>query len=1190
MNELSATVLSLLLDWSIRWGILIGALALLLWLRPPGNIAHRLILGRLVLLAGLILPLTPVWWSIPLPNVLMPDALKSQPPLSEQMAPDSLSSEVLLGSNFPDKIRAKSQPPLPEEDSGLGEVGPTSTREAIPTPPTPNVPLSAPGISWKPDWRFALAAIWIAGAIFGLFRLGLGLWWLGQIKRKAQAPTDQLLTLWAETRDELGVSRNAQLKLSDQVKTPALLGGFFPVVVIPPEWEQANSRDLRVAFLHEWTHIHHRDDWAKCIEEMTRAFFFFHPLVHWLLNRLGIDREQRCDAVAIRNGISPRTLAEVLLEQVKHMGAGNAILAPSPAIQFYHPCSAKERIQNLLEMDMKRWSEPLSRIQRIGTTMLIICLTLGLGGLGSAVATIAPTAPPTIPQAGDAVEISGNVLLADGKTATDALVWAAKLELSPMVRLETKTDSKGNFRMLVPEGSWLIWARQGTQGAEPPSPAGLGGQWELSAKNKPGPISIRLEERGTIRGQMTLAESGKPLSKAQIYLDNGTIVTTDSEGKWELGGLKRTHHEAFVVAPGRMRQRILFDTTGSAQTQLDLAIPPGSKIVGTVTDTKGDPIPGAWVGRSTSGSYFSIHGLFEVCNKDGTFEYFDAVEPGQPTRLTAHAPGYESSVKDPILVEPGVTTRIQFQLAKSPPKGSAEKIPGEKARRIVSGKILTPDSKPAEGILLQWGGQQFLENFSTRSDKEGKFSLVAPDEDNLLTILPKNYPPLFHPVQGGGNREIQVPLQPGTQVTGIVLDAKNRPIEGVAVIPVMTSGSNNPDEEPNECFLTWNQENIALTDKDGKFTIQGIREGLTNNAHFDFLKIGYTDLRSQKLVTGGEINKVKLLSGGAIKGKVVDSEGKPIRNFRVTVNPPKDWNNKDKMDGYFAGYSGMGVRFTSQDGRFVLTGLGLNNTLRIQAYADGYGEAVENRAVTVSIHDLENAPETVIRAKPVSPLNILVTHKGQPVSGAKITLVDGSTHLDQSFSWGLNNASWEYMVRGRTDETGKAHFSNLSIGEATILVEAPGFARQRFPWRKGEKKFDVALVSESILVGQFPMKTEKGGNLYGRLWSTSGDVISFAITDKQQGQFQVRELPAGKWELTIDSTPKSIRQNIELKAGTTLKWKPPVNLPKEKDLPGEVNRVPGPGIPVGAAPVTAIPVPGIPDPLDDVLPSTPKDK
>lgn len=1126
MSASSAIVVSFLVNWSLRWAILIAGLALLLWIRPPQSISARLLLGRLVLLAGLLLPLTPTWWRMPWPATgttstpAVPVA-KSQPTSSEELStPQTSASPRVFGAHK----NPENQVNLPTVVEPPGKL----SEELAPTTWADGPDHKTDFLGWIPGTYTLLMTGWLVIACFGFLRLGLGMYWLILRKREARPVSASIQQNWLAAREEIGCARDANLLASNQVRTPALLGGFHPTVLIPSNWDQTSVQEQRIAFLHEWTHIHHRDDWAHFLEEIIRSLFFFHPLVHWLLNRLGVDREQRCDAVSLYRGVSADSLAQVLLTQARKLGTGNASLAPPPAILFFHPKSAKERIEKLMEADLTRWTRPLSRFRSCCATLVVICLTLALGGAGSAVANLLPEANTPVQASPHAVTITGTVTLPDGKPAPKALVWAAKLELSPLVRRETRTDASGNFQLSMDPGQWLVWASSGTMGGEP---ANLGNSMkvlEIPGKEKPNPLKIVLEERGLFRGQLTHSETGKPIQGAKIFLDNAMVLETDAEGKWELGGLKRHHHESFFVAPGFQRKRILFDTTKSTITHLNISLAPGGLIKGKVTDSAGKPIPGAWVGRSTSGSYFSLHGLFQTCDSDGNFEFWDAVEPGQPTNLSAYAHGFKFANRNNLVSERGRSLDIQFELLKLPPKDSRDSAPGDRKKRQITGKIVTPEGKPVAGVLVQWGLNQFgpEEQPNTRSREDGGFTLFVPDEDNTLTVIPKNFTPEFIPVSKNGDKTVPVTLSPGTSVTGIVKNARGKPVEGVMVLPVLSVGA----EEPNACFLTWLDENQAKTDANGKFVLNG----LAKNIHFDFLKEGYTDLRTQKLAPAPIVNEVKILPGGALKGKVVDSQGNPIRNFRITVNQPTTQLPFDKLDGYFAGYSGMGVYFTSEDGTFVLTGVGVGNHLRVKAHAEGHGEAVVDRFKSISVDELETAPATVIQAAKPSTLQVKVLRDGKPVAQARVTLVDGQKQLDQHFSWGYHNASWENMVNTTTGNDGLAHFKTLSFSGATLLVEAPGCGRRRVPWRKKEKEITVQLEPEAILEGQINLKPgDLATDFHGMISHGKGDVINFGADI--QGKFQIRQLPAGDCYLLLPSG--KIHQKLQLEAGKTTSWR-----------------------------------------------------
>src|SRR5262249_35005644 len=147
----------------------------------------------------------------------------------------------------------------------------------------------------------------------------------------------------------------------------------------------------------------------------------------------------------------------------------------------------------------------------------------------------------------------------------------------------------------------------------------------LSGARAPDPFPIELEEQGAFRGRLLEAETGKPIAGGRLFLDAGLVLTTGADGRFEVGGLARHGPASVVVAPGRMGLRVLFDTTGRADTELDVPVPRAGRIVGRVTDRDGKPIHGAWVGRFTSGSFTSINGLFEACDAEGRFVYDDVV-------------------------------------------------------------------------------------------------------------------------------------------------------------------------------------------------------------------------------------------------------------------------------------------------------------------------------------------------------------------------------------------------------------------------------------------------------------------------------------------------------------------------------------------------------------------------------------
>jgi hypothetical protein len=273
----------------------------------------------------------------------------------------------------------------------------------------------------------------------------------------------------------------------------------------------------------------------------------------------------------------------------------------------------------------------------------------------------------------------------------------------------------------------------------------------------------------------------------------------------------------------------------------------------------------------------------------------------------------------------------------------------------------------------------------------------------------------------------------------------------------------------------------------------------------------------------------------------VDRDGKPVRNFRVLVGFPRERREGDQSSGFFAGYSGIGVRFTAPDGRFVLTGVGAGSVYRITALADGHGAAVADRVTAVPVNRLATMEPITLQAAPPVPLRVRATTSGgKRVAGARVTLVDGEPGLDQSFSWGYHDASWENMVRGRTGADGWADFPALGFGAATVLVQAPGLARHRVGWRDGQKELTVELAPEAVVTGE--VRDEAGAplkafyvNVHG-----GGDQIYTSVDPEAKGRFRLAELPAGTWNLTVrggDGRTTLHQDQVSLKAGQTKELK-----------------------------------------------------
>ncbi len=238
-----------------------------------------------------------------------------------------------------------------------------------------------------------VAALLALGAALRLALFGLGLLRLRRIGREARPlePEPWLAAL----RD--AVAPRAALAVCAEAGSPATCGWRRPLVLLPPAFAAMPRERQESVALHELLHAR-RGDWLALVaEEALAAVLFFHPAVHWLVDRVRLAREQCVDAEVVRRLGARKAYLESLVEAAR----ASSLVRAVPAAPFLRQSHLRERVDLLLqEVSMSRARAAV----HVAAATLAVLLAVSLCASALPLQAAAPKAP-----AGKAPEARVNV-------------------------------------------------------------------------------------------------------------------------------------------------------------------------------------------------------------------------------------------------------------------------------------------------------------------------------------------------------------------------------------------------------------------------------------------------------------------------------------------------------------------------------------------------------------------------------------------------------------------------------------------------------------------------------------------------------------------------------------------------------------------------------------------------------------
>src|SRR5215475_2211618 len=195
------------------------------------------------------------------------------------------------------------------------------TNDAAPLVQNPSPALSAKPSTKRPIILSLSFVLWLAGVCAFVMKATINGVRLRRLRAGAR-PTSLADLDCAECDCEALRAGKARLALSDEIRSPILLGVAPPMIIFPADIAAWASPKERCAMLrHELAHVARRDHYVNLFQTVFGAVFFFHPVARYACRQLSVEREMACDDHVVGSGVEAESYAESIIK-VAERGIG----------------------------------------------------------------------------------------------------------------------------------------------------------------------------------------------------------------------------------------------------------------------------------------------------------------------------------------------------------------------------------------------------------------------------------------------------------------------------------------------------------------------------------------------------------------------------------------------------------------------------------------------------------------------------------------------------------------------------------------------------------------------------------------------------------------------------------------------------------------------------------------------------
>jgi beta-lactamase regulating signal transducer with metallopeptidase domain len=983
----------------------------------------------------------------------------------------------------------------------------------------------------RETWIRVAGLMWLTGVIFCWLAIAREVVriraWFGN-----PCQDGALLAAVRSCANSLEMRHCPEVRVTKGDSGPMVVGWRRPIIVMPEAALEWPSQQCDAVLLHEMAHVKRRDGLVQFLGALVCAFHWFNPFAWLLLKGLRHEAECACDDTVLRRNIAASEYAKYLLA-VASSGHFGSLATPSMA----NPSGMRMRVQSIMRTGVRRLALSRSSGVAIVLTAMVSTFPVMLAQktetkpLQAQVSDTASVVSPIVPEDDVAEFIAQgkrgavNLLTVDdhGGGIEGVVVRGFNTGRGEPVQpfqpdFVVRTGNDGRWSGDLPVGNFMVLATKGELVVADNNQA----WFDITEGKSDSDVKLVLSKGREVRVSVIDAANREPVAGARVILDTGHTAVADGKGMVVMHAVPEGEHVVKVVHPPYANRQVNFNSKGERSAAVEVALVPGFKATGRVTDSSGAPVKGAFVSDNYSGKVFLCAMQKCVTDADGRYQLgWYSRERGLSSFGVAHDRFAE-----------------QYKYDLSPPADGHEAIFDFilDVGREITGQVLNDEGKPISGATVRYGSSSSLVGARwAKTDKDGRFRIIKIGETYHWPVVAEanGYAPglgAATPGKGKDVPDIAIRMKRGLVTKGRVVDGDGKPVTGVMISPSMTI-----DGRPE-----YVGGRIGV-DAKGEFQIRNLP---ASEVFLDLYGEGISDIRHMAF----DPTKPLVLTAdkpGVIIGKVVDAEtGKPVESFYVDLGFPKMPKEAGAPD---ASFSGTPQKVQSLEGKFLMEGLVNRAGHEVTVSAAGYNSTIVDCVVGRPLTDKQWPVVIALHRGIVIGGKLTDALTGAPVTGAKVFWVPTENWVNDRLASNLykdiSRPENNQVSVVRSNGAGEAQI-NLPDGTPSysVAVMADGYAPQLITGQS---------VSQGAALRFEPMQHE--AKIRGKVTDTAGlnpndDVVAIStpiygtesMPWQKDGTFEIGGLPSGKVEILIHSKTTGalkVTRNVTLTSGETTEVK-----------------------------------------------------